>query len=89
VGDDFHQTWFQQDGVAPHYGRDVCAYLNTVFPARWIARRGAIEWSARSPDLTPLDYFLCGYLKNRVYRTKPANLDEFQQKVRDEIMPLM
>lgn len=23
VGDDFHQTWFQRDGAAPHYGRDV------------------------------------------------------------------
>lgn len=88
VGDDFHQTWFQQDGAAPHYGRDVRAYLNTVFPARWIGRRGAIEWPARSPDLTPLDYFLWGYLKDRVYRTKPANLDELQQRIRDEIIAI-
>lgn len=23
VGEDFENTWFQQDGAAPHYGRDV------------------------------------------------------------------
>lgn len=85
VGDNFNQTFFQQDGAPPHYGRGVRAYLNGVFPGRWIGRRGAIEWPARSPDLTPLDYFLWGYLKDRVYQTKPANLEELQQKIRDEI----
>lgn len=53
--------WFQQDGAPPHYAIEVRAYLNTVFPGRWIGRRGAIEWPARSPDMTPLDYFLWGY----------------------------
>ena len=84
VGDDFHETWFQQDGAAPHYGRDVRAYLNAKFPEKWIGRRGAIEWPPRSPDLTPLDYFL-GYLKDKVYQTKPANLAELQQRIRNEI----
>ena len=26
-----------------------------------------IEWLPQSPDLTPCDYFLWGYLKNKVY----------------------
>jgi len=30
VGDNFENTWFQQDGAAPHYGRNVCYYLSTV-----------------------------------------------------------
>lgn len=34
------------------------AYLDKTFPNRWIERRGPIEWPTRSPDLTPLDYFL-------------------------------
>lgn len=50
-------VWFQQDGAPPHYGVDVRQYLSEVFPGRWIGRRGSIEWPARSPDLTPLDFF--------------------------------
>lgn len=51
-------VWFQQDGAPPHYGVDVRQYLSEVFPGRWIGRRGSIEWPARSPDLTPLDFFM-------------------------------
>lgn len=50
--------WFQQDGAPPHYRANVRQYLNSTFPNRWIGRRGAIEWPARSPDLTPLDFFM-------------------------------
>ncbi|EZA51886.1 hypothetical protein X777_09189, partial [Ooceraea biroi] len=31
--------------------------LNESFPDRWIGRGGRISWPARSPDLTPLDFF--------------------------------
>lgn len=86
AGDDFENVWFQQDGAAPHYARDVRAYLDEVFTDHWIGRRGAIEWPARSPDLTPLDYFLWGYLKDRVYKTKPQNLADLQQRIIDEIV---
>lgn len=84
VGDDFENTYYQQDGAAAHYGRDVRDYLDHVFHNRWIGRRGAIEWPARSPDLTPLDYFYWGYLKDRVYKTKPRDLDELRQRIIDE-----
>ncbi|CAH0547571.1 unnamed protein product [Brassicogethes aeneus] len=50
--------WFQQDGAPPHYARPISTFLDTCFPERWIGRRGPIEWPARSPDQTPLDYFL-------------------------------
>ena len=58
VGENMENTYFQQDGAAPHYVLHVGAYLDGVFPRRWIGRRGVIDWPARSPDLTPLDYFL-------------------------------
>jgi len=32
IGENFNQIRFQQDGAAPHYSREVCNYLNTVFP---------------------------------------------------------
>lgn len=85
IAGDIDQTWFQQDGASPHFGVDVCAYLNTQFPRRQIGRREEIVWPGRSPDLTALDYFLWGYLKDRVYKTKPRSIEDLCQKIRDEI----
>ncbi|CAK1592284.1 unnamed protein product [Parnassius mnemosyne] len=70
--DDFY---FQQDGAPPHYHRDVGAYLDQNLSGQWIGRRGPIEFPARSPDLTPLDFFLWGTVKDEVYKRKPRNLD--------------
>ncbi|GFW47015.1 hypothetical protein TNCV_3486271 [Trichonephila clavipes] len=36
-----------------------------------ISRFGPVNWPPRSCDLTPLDYFLWGYLKALVYADKP------------------
>lgn len=83
-GDDFQNTWFQQDGAAPHFAVNVRGYLNETFFERWIGRRGTIEWPPRSPDLSPLDFFLWGYLKDRVYRTNPENLDELRRRIIQE-----
>ncbi|XP_025264144.1 uncharacterized protein LOC112637804 [Camponotus floridanus] len=84
TGQNFEHTYFQQDGAPPHYGRNVRNYLDVVFNDRWIGRRGYIEWPARSPDLSPLDYFLWGYLKDRMYKNKPQNLQELRQRILDE-----
>ena len=51
---------FQQDGATPHYLGEVREYLNTRFPGRWIGREAPIAWPPRSPDLTPMDFFLWG-----------------------------
>ena len=48
-----------------------------------MGRRGSQEWPARSPDLTPCDFFLWGWLKEQVYSTKPRNLEEFKGKTRE------
>jgi hypothetical protein len=48
----------QQDVARPHFGINVRQYLDATFPERWIGSRGAIEWPPRSPDLTPLIFFL-------------------------------
>jgi hypothetical protein len=42
--------------------------LNVNFPGWRIRRGGPISWPPRSPDLTPLDFFLWGYAKDQVYR---------------------
>lgn len=77
-------VWYQQDGAPPHYSLVVREYLNEVFPNRWVGRRGPMEWPARSPDLTPLDFFLWGYLKSRVYYSKPRDLEELRERIRFE-----
>lgn len=76
---------FQQDGAPAHYSTEVREWLNLTFPDRWIGRRGAIEWSPRSPDLTPLDFFLWGYLKQKVYSKPIKDLDELRQRITDHV----
>ncbi len=53
---------------------DVRSYVNETFPNRWIGQKGCIEYPPRSPDITPLEFFLWGYLKDRVYATKPDTI---------------
>lgn len=75
-------TYFQQDGAPAHYARIVRDWLDDNLPNRWIGRRGPYEWPARSPDLTPCDFFLWGYLKDQVYSNgSPANIEELREAV--------
>ena len=71
----------QQDGAPPHYATPVRKWLNDTFPGRWIGRRGPVEWAPRSPDLTPLDFFLWGYMKQLVYKKTIKDLNDLRQKI--------
>lgn len=64
-----------------------CVYrtLNKIFPGRWIGRGGPISWSARSPDLTPLDYFLWGHIKEYVYKEEINTREELEGKIIEAI----
>ena len=35
----------------------------------------------RSPDLTPCDLFLWGYIKDKVFSIPPRDIDELRQKI--------
>jgi hypothetical protein len=73
---------FQQDGAPPHYLEEAREYLNTRFPGRWIGRVAPIAWPPRSPDLTPLDFFLWGFVKDRVLVPPlPANFAELRTRI--------
>ncbi|GFW40359.1 uncharacterized protein TNCV_1019171 [Trichonephila clavipes] len=39
----------------------------------------------RSPDLTPADFWLWGYLKSRVYLSGPSSLSELKDAIRREV----
>lgn len=81
AGADFHNVWFQQDGAPPHYSRCVREYLRDTLNNQWIGRRGAIEWPARSPDIAPPDFFLWGFIKSKVYFSKPRDVPELRQRI--------
>lgn len=76
---------FQQDGAPPHFSKAVREWLNENFDTRWIGRGGPISWAPRSPDLTPLDFFLWGYLKTKVYKTRVDDIDDLKDRIEQEI----
>ncbi|GFV07724.1 hypothetical protein TNCV_4942261 [Trichonephila clavipes] len=57
------ELWFQQDGATCHTARATIDLLKDTFGDRLISRFGPVNWPPRSCDLTPLDYFLWGYVK--------------------------
>jgi hypothetical protein len=77
----YQRMYFQQDGASSHYAVPVRDWLDEKLPARWLGRRGPIEWPARSPDLTPCDFFLWGYLKDIVYREKSATIEQLRERI--------
>lgn len=79
------RMWFQQDGAPPHFARVVRHHLNNFFPNRWIGRGGHILWPPRSPDLTPLDFYLWGFLKDVVYTNRPTTREDLQRRIREAI----
>ncbi|KAJ8910240.1 hypothetical protein NQ315_002564 [Exocentrus adspersus] len=62
-----NQIWIQLDGAPPHFSANVRQHLTENFPGQWIGRQGPTAWPPRSPDLTPMDYFLWGTVKSDVY----------------------
>ena len=40
-----------------------------------------IAWPPRSPDITPLDFFLWGYVKDVVYRTKVKDISDLKERI--------
>jgi hypothetical protein len=62
-------------------------FRNAVFAAlmhfsgRRVGHDGPIPWPPRSPDITPLDFFLWGYVKDIAYKTPVTSLDDLKLKI--------
>ena len=76
---------FQQDGAPPYWALRVRRSLDMRFPGQWIGRGGPIPWPARSPDVTPLDFFFWGYVKDLVFQTPVADIDDLTTRIREVI----
>ena len=59
--------------------------LREMFPGHLISSRGDVGWPARSPDLSPCDFFLGGYLKEKVFKHRPRSLEDFKERIWQEI----
>ncbi|GFS57522.1 hypothetical protein TNCV_1401861 [Trichonephila clavipes] len=79
---DVQELWFQQDGATCHTARATIDLLKDTFGDRLISRFRPVNWPPRSCDLTPLDYFLWGYVKSLVYADKPQTLDHLEDNIR-------
>lgn len=74
--------WFQHDGCPAHYSAIVREVLNRNYNDCWIGRGGPVNWPARSPDLTSPDFFLWGYLKEKVYTEVPNTRENMVERIR-------
>ncbi|GFW15823.1 DUF4817 domain-containing protein [Trichonephila clavipes] len=77
-----NELWFQQDGATCHTARATIDLLKDTFGDRLISRFGPVNRPRRSCDLTPLDYFLWGYVKSLVYADKSQTLDYLEDNIR-------
>lgn len=84
-GTKINRQWFQQDGATPHTANISIEWLKQHFNSRVVSKRCEIQWPPYSPDLSPPDFYLWGYLKDRVYQEKPKDLHQLKQKIREEI----
>ena len=76
---------FQQDGAPAHIHKDVKAFLLQNFGEKVVSRHFEFSWPARSPDLTPMDFFFWGYIMSLVYAQKIETIDHLKHSIRDVI----
>ncbi|KZC06745.1 hypothetical protein WN55_07296 [Dufourea novaeangliae] len=62
--------WLQHDGCPAHYARSLRDALNEFYLN-----------TPRSPDLTPLDFFLWGALKNAVCQEVPTTPENMEERI--------
>lgn len=73
--------WFQQDGATCHTAALTMDLLRQHFDDNFISRNGPVNWPPRSCDITPLDFFLWGYVKSKVFADKPATIPALEANI--------
>ena len=61
---------------------NIC-FLDATFPNTWIGRDGPTPWPPRSPYITPLDFFLWGYVKDKVFSTPVPDITNLKARITD------
>jgi hypothetical protein len=76
---------FQHDGAPPHYSSIVHEFLDATFPQRWIGRGGWLPWPPRSQDLTPLEFYFWGYVKQCVYSVRINHIEHLKARITEAV----
>ncbi|GFW84750.1 DUF4817 domain-containing protein [Trichonephila clavipes] len=77
---------FMQDRATSHTANPVKTFLIQTFGEdRIVSRHCRYPWPPRSPDLTPTDFWLWGYLKSSVYLSGPSSLPELKDAIRRKV----
>ena len=81
----FARLWWAQDGAPAHNALQTREWLEEFFPNHIVALNHAVEWPPHSPDLSPCEFFLWGYVKSKVYVSPPTSIDDLKAKINREI----
>jgi hypothetical protein len=79
--------WFMQDVARPHTANVVLDFLHDIFDFRVISNRFrdrfacGQNWPPNIPDLSPCDYFLWGFLKEKIFQKKPETIMELRAQI--------
>jgi hypothetical protein len=73
--------WFQQDGATAHAANTTA--LQQEFSGEHTVGRGL--WPPQSPDLTPPDFFMWGFLKDRIYSNNPWSLEKLKHNIEQTV----
>ena len=78
--DDIHlDVQFQQDDATAHTSLAARDCLKNNFGNKNISHLIDFPLPDKSPDLSPLDFFLWGYIKENVFKSNPNTIDDFKQ----------
>jgi len=72
--------YWQQDGAPPHRTEENLAFVHDHYDSRVIAKGfpsnygEGKEWPPYSPDFSPMDYYLWGSVKGKVYKKLPKDM---------------
>ncbi|GFS51192.1 uncharacterized protein TNCV_3532811 [Trichonephila clavipes] len=76
-----HSMWYQHDRAPSHYGIHVREkHLNVTFGQRWIGRVGQVHWSARSLELSSINFFW-GPMKSLVYEMPFPSVEDLIARI--------
>ena len=79
--EDIGNIWFQQDRATCHTVEATLYILRPVFEDRSF-------WRPRSCDLTPLDYYLWGAVKDKCYADRAETIDALKDNIREAIIEI-
>ena len=68
-----------------HTAEATLVVLHSVFEDRIISRRADVFWPPRSCDLTPLDFYLWGAVRDKCYADKLETIDALKDNIREKL----